>query len=84
MRKRVQQAGTRMRGGKKREGARGLHRVRDLNPCASAFRQSILLPGASKGVVGVVRWVWRQFLVRKVSIFIDPYSIDFPYKFEFI
>jgi len=53
---------------KKREAASGLHRAGDGNPSASAFRQTIFLPGGPKNGGGV-RWVWRQFLVKKVSIF---------------
>ena len=57
-------------GSRRREAEQELHRAvaGDGNPSASAFRQTIFLPGGPKNGGGV-RWVWRQFLVKKVSIF---------------
>ena len=68
MKKRVQEAGTWSRGEKKCKPVAGLHGADDGNPSASAFRQTIFLPGGPKNGGGV-RWVWRQFLVKKFSIF---------------
>ena len=56
-------------------GARGLHGARNVNPSASAFGRSILLPGGAQKC-WVVRWVWKLVLVIKVPISMDPYSLD--------